>query len=287
MFPNLVDDINRDPKVRGVIHLGDIKSGSSRCTTEYFTDVASHFERFRDPVTYTPGDNEWTDCHRPAAGGFDPLDRLGVLRQVFFTEPGKTLGRRENRVSTQADDPIHATFVENVLWVESQVAFATVHVVGSNNGLAPWFGAAETPEQRARRLAEYSARVAAAVAWIDRSFDVAQENGLDGVVLAMQADMWDASAMAAGQPLDGFTAIVQRIAERAREFADDVLILQGDSHRFLVDNPLAAGDAVHGVTEPVSNLTRIVVEGETATEWLRLTIDPRGEKLFSWERVPI
>ena len=101
-------------------------------------------------------------------------------------------------------------------------------------------------------------------------------------MLAMQADMWDAS----GQ-LSGFTPIVQRIAERARTFDGDVLLLQGDSHRFLVDNPLADGDPVHGVPYPVANLTRIVVEGETASEWLRLTIDPRAEQLFTWERVPV
>ena len=28
--------------------------------------------------------------------------------------------------------------VENVRWSESRVVFATLHVVGSNNGLAPW-----------------------------------------------------------------------------------------------------------------------------------------------------
>jgi hypothetical protein len=162
------------------------------------------------------------------------------------------------------------------------VVFATIHAVGSNNDLAPWFGAAETEEQRARRLAEYSARVAAAVAWVDRAFDLAEEHDLEGVVLAMQADMWEAS----GQ-VSGFTPIVQRIAERARTFDGDVLLLQGDSHRFLVDNPLADGDPVHGVSYPVPNLTRIVVEGETASEWLRLTIDPRAEQLFTWERVAV
>ena len=98
----------------------------------------------------------------------------------------------------------------------------------------------------------------------------------------MQADMWDTS----GQ-VSGLTPIVQLIAERARAFDGGVLLLQGDSHRFLVDNPLAAGDRVHRVPYAVPNLTRIVVEGETASEWLRLTIDPRAEQLFAWERVPV
>jgi hypothetical protein len=30
-------------------------------------------------------------------------------------------------------------FVENTLWAEKRVVFSLVHVVGSNNDLAPWF----------------------------------------------------------------------------------------------------------------------------------------------------
>jgi len=35
---------------------------------------------------------------------------------------------------------------------------------------------------------------------------------------------------------------------------------------------------------PVSNPTRIVVQGETTSEWLKLRVDPKGSALFSWER---
>ncbi|HEU5084703.1 MAG TPA: metallophosphoesterase, partial [Acidimicrobiales bacterium] len=75
-FDRLVDAIDDDPKVRVVTHVGDIKSGGTACTDERFAAVADGFAAFDDPVVYTPGDNEWTDCHRPAAGGYDPLERL-------------------------------------------------------------------------------------------------------------------------------------------------------------------------------------------------------------------
>ena len=39
------------------------------------------------------------------------------------------------------------------------------------------------------------------------------------------------------------------------------------------------------MTTKAPNLTRIVVEGETASEWLRLTVDPRTDEILSWERV--
>lgn len=266
-FPRLVQEVNADPKVRGVLHVGDIKNGSSTCTTERFADLRALYDTFEDPFVYTPGDNEWTDCHRPAAGGYLPTERLGVLRGIFYPRPGLTTGGRREHVTTQARDPRHAEFVENVRWNRSDVTFATVHVVGSANDLQPWFGAAETPEQRAARLAEFERRQAADLAWIDEAFADAARREARGVVLAMQADTIVGTR-------EGFAAINARIERLAGRFDGEVLLIQGDTHRYVVDRPFAGAP----------NLTRVVVEGETAGEWLRLTVDPRGPRLFSWTR---
>ncbi len=286
-FPALVASINADPKVRTITHVGDIKTGSSPCTTEYFETIRNQFDTFKDPLVYTPGDNEWTDCHRSAAGSYDPLERLDALRDVFFPSPGMTQGGHPRRVLSQAFDNDHGTYVENQRWRDKRVVFSMVHVVGSNNDLDPWFGTSETAEQRGRRLAEVSARTAAALDWIDETFDAATRSKAAGVALLMQADMWDAFSVANNLPLDGFTPIVHRIAERARKFGKPVLLLQGDSHQYLVDQPMAGGDPIHGVTEPVPNLTRIVVPGATATEWLRLNIDPQNPQVFSWDVIGV
>src|SRR5437867_171016 len=72
-FPNDVQAINDDPAVTRVVHLGDIKSGSTQCTNAYFASIRQRFDAFADPLVYTPGDNEWTDCHRLNNGGYDPL----------------------------------------------------------------------------------------------------------------------------------------------------------------------------------------------------------------------
>ena len=48
--------------------------------------AADLFRSLPVPVLYTPGDNEWTDCHRRRAGGFDPRERLTRLRQMFYDE---------------------------------------------------------------------------------------------------------------------------------------------------------------------------------------------------------
>lgn len=266
-FPELVDDVNDDPKVRLVLHLGDVKSGSSRCSDERFQTSLRLYETFKDPFVLTPGDNEWTDCHRAAAGGYLPTERLAAVRETFYPQPGRTLGGRPMRVLTQSDEPGFEAFVENQLWMRSQVVFSAVHVVGSRNDLAPWFGSAETEQQRELRLEEYRTRLAADLAWLDRTFATARREGAQGVAIAMQADTF------AGSP-EGFEEIIERIEDRAREFGGPVLLLQGDTHTYKVDRPLAGAP----------NVTRIVVEGETADEWLRLRIDPRSDELFSWER---
>lgn len=285
LFPTLVGSINADPTVDLVLHLGDIKAGSTVCSDEYFGFVSGLFSTFRDPLVYTPGDNEWTDCHRPNNGSYVPTERLAKLREVFFPRPGVTLGKRPVRVLSQA----RRGFPENQLWLESGAVFAAVHVVGSNNDLLPW-GTVEAadPSLTAVREAEVATRLQADLAWLDRAFDLAHEERAKAVVLAMQADMWDAFSVANGLPLDGFDPIVQRIADLAAGFGKPVLILQGDSHGYLVDQPLANGSPVHHVTTAAPNVTRIVVEGaQAADEWLRLTVDTRrrAPSTLAWERV--
>ena len=268
-FPALVADVDADPDVEAVLHLGDIKSGGTTCSDERFADLRALFDTFDDPFVLTPGDNDWTDCHRASNGAYVPTERLDRLREVFFPEPGRALGGGKLELVSQAQEAGRGEFVENRLWTDSRAVFSMVHVVGSNNGLAPWFGAAETPEQRALRLAEVERRTAAALAWIDRTFDRAEDEDARGVVLAMQADTF-----VPGADRSGFTAVLDRLADRARRFGGAVLLLQGDTHKYLADRPF----------EDLPNVERVVVEGETAKEWLRLRVDPRADDVFAWER---
>jgi len=277
-FPADIGEINADPRVRRVIHLGDIKNGSSRCDTSYLQARLADFNRFEDPLLYTPGDNEWTDCHRATNGAYLPTERLRTLRRLFFARPGKTLGQRRARVELQSH-----SYPENVLWRAAGVRFGLVHVVGSNDNQAPWFGdrkdpasgqlVPETPAETGLRVREYVAREAAALRWIDRIFDAAEVEDAPAVAIGMQADMWD------GEPEDqtAFVPIKAVLADRAARFGKPVLLLQGDSHQLMVNT----------VPGQPANLTRIVVQGSTSVphEWLRLRIDPSSRRVFSCERV--
>lgn len=281
-FPSVVDQINADPAVQLVDHLGDIKDGSSVCSDAYFATVRAQFDRFADPLVYTPGDNEWTDCHRPNNGGYDPLERLHAVREVFFPHPGKTLGEHSVAVQTQADRGLP----ENVSYQRAGVSFAMLHVVGSNNGLAPWTGqTAPTPEQ----TAEVQQRTAATLDLINETFDHAR--GQRAVALLMQADMFDPTvphpSLAA---YSGFQEIIRTIARRSADFDGPVYLFNGDSHVYNTDTPLAPGSpwlSFYGVTTPAPNVTRITVDGSSGVNnYLRVTVHPSDPQVLTWAKVP-
>ncbi|MEI9937540.1 MAG: hypothetical protein WDO69_10005 [Pseudomonadota bacterium] len=284
-FPNLMAAMDADPRISYAVHLGDIKDGSSRCDDSYFAQIFAGFSTLTIPMIYTPGDNEWTDCHRANNGAYNPLERLDAVRKQFFPVPGLALAGGFKQVMTQADDAGFEKYVENQLWFDAGVAFAAVHIVGSNDSKIKWYTDDTTGtkvDDPAARDAERTAREAAAVAWIDRLFNVAAEQKAAGVVIALQADTF-----IGGAADDAFNSFLQRIATRAKAFGKPVLMLEGDSHVYLTDKPLENGSAAHGITITVPNLTRIVVQGSTTkplTEWLRLHVDASTPAVFTWER---
>jgi hypothetical protein len=283
-FPHVVSQINADPAVRWVDHLGDIKSGSSVCSDEYFAMIKKQFDRFTDPLVYTVGDNEWTDCHRPNNGGFNPLERLSALRRLFFAQPGRTLGQHPAAVLAQTDQGLP----ENVRWERADVSFAALHIVGSNDSLAPWTGnTAPTPEQ----AAEVLARTSGVIQEIHDAFATAHQRHDRAVVLLTQADMFDPTVPnPAFADYYAFQPIVRAIARESAAYRGPVYLFNGDSHVFNSDNPLGAGSSwltFYGVDRPVSNLSRITVDGSTEVDnYLRVTVHEHGRQVLTWEKVP-
>ena len=285
-FPSYVERINADPRVRMVTHLGDIKSGSTRCDTSYYEAIASAFDGFDDPLVYTPGDNEWTDCHRANNGAYQPLGRLDEVRRVFFSEPDRTLGGHRVAVRSQAD----RGFPENVSYSRAGVCFATLHVVGSNNDLAPWDGigyTSPTPEQ----VAEEQRRMDATLDNVDRVFRAAQSGDCRAVVLQQQADMFDPTVTDPQySDYSAFRPLVQRLVDESSAWGGPVYLFNGDSHEFRQDRPLASGSSwlgFYGVDGSADNLRRVTVDGSSLGEssYVRVTVDGPAADPLSVERV--
>ncbi|MCW3046048.1 MAG: hypothetical protein JWO74_332 [Solirubrobacterales bacterium] len=305
-----------------MLHVGDIHSGKQYCTQAYDQSIYDLWTRYRDPVVYTPGDNEWTDCNKAAEGGGaynagtqqidyahdasgnaidyangNPVTNLDLVRSIFFPQAGVTLGGRKKQVISQADsyDPAHpsdAKYVENVMWEQSKVLFVTINLPGgSNNDKDIWYGA---PTMSATQSQEIAERTGADLRWLDAAFAQAQADGVRGVVIGAQADMWDPEKGVAHQA--GYEPFVQSIASYTTDLGKPVLMFNGDSHVYRSDNPLVASDPLSYMHPgyDVPNFHRVVVHGSTfPLEWLRLTVDPGASAPagasafgpFSWERM--
>ena len=249
----LASRLNRQP-IAFTLHLGDIKTGTSRCSDDVFLRVRAQFSEFDKPLVYTPGDNEWTDCHRYLAGSYDPLERLEKIRSLFFAT-AESHGKEKLALQSQRGDPQHGRHVENLRWFRDKLSFATLHLVGSNNNWQP-----DLPS-----VSEFAAREEANLAWLRETFAAAKARNDVAVVLAMQADTFFATPSAES----GFTRWLQALADEAVRWGKPVLLLQGDSHRYRVDHPLH--DA-HG--KPVPNLLRVVVPGDRNPDAVLVEFDP-------------
>jgi hypothetical protein len=284
-FDNVIDSINAAPSVRLVVHTGDVKAGSERCDDELLIKRYNQLQKLEDGVVVTPGDNDWTDCHRTNNGGYLPTERLARFREIFYPVHGLSGGQHRFPVRTQASMTGFSDYVENTMWSFNGAMMATVHVVGSNNGLDPWnqidpSDSYATP--RPDRLAEVAARQAAALAWIDEVFAQANTRHSAGVMIAMQANM-NLDLAAADQQRQGFNPVIDRITQHAIAFGKPVLVAHGDSHYFRFDKPYTAPILPSGKAM-VENLIRVENFGAQDAHWVEVFVNPRTSTVFRIEQ---
>jgi hypothetical protein len=271
-FTRLVAEINRDKDVDFVMHAGDIKAGSERCDDDLIFRRFRFYQTFERAFVFTPGDNEWTDCHRVNNGQYNPLERLAFVRSVFFPQVGQTTGGHPRPVQSQAEGTSYPEFVENVMFKKHRVMFATVHVVGSNNDLEPWVGISATDSCASPlvdRIEEFERRQAAALAWLDDVFAAAADT--TGVFLLIQANPYNGPSNPACP--GGFQAFLARLETRAQQYGRPVVLAHGDDHFFFVDQPL-----------PNLLFSRVQTYGEALVHWVKVHVNPRSSGVFSIEQ---
>ncbi len=242
------------------IHVGDFKDGKAACSDAEYQLQWQHFQRFAGALVYTPGDNDWLDCHRR---GDEPLERLQALRQRFFATP-QSLGQRPIALQRQpALMPAHAAYAENQRWQHQGVVFATVHTVGPRNG----FDADSAAVRAEARLRE-----AANTAWIADSFDLARRNGASALVLATQAETLDkpnGRGPRRGLVQASFPSIAHSLLPLAEAASHPVLLVHGDDHDHRHDQPFRNARG-----EPITNLWRLQVFGEPRVHAVRVRVQP-------------
>ncbi len=250
-FPDLIAELNRQ-QLAFVVHVGDFKAASTRCSDEVFLQRRDWFGYFHHPLVFVPGDNEWTDCRRRFSGGYDPLERMRKLRELFFAD-GHSLGQVRLALERQP-----GPYPEHSRWRRERLLFVTLNVPGGANN------ARAMPE-------EFRVRNAAVLEWLASSFRHARDEGLAAVVLIMHANPWAAPT---GHYF-GYRELLSALAREARTFAGSVLLVHGDTHRYRVDRPLRD----LATREPVENLTRVEVYGHPAMNWVRIRVSEENGRV--------
>ena len=287
-YPNVLADINTH-KLAFSTFDGDIKNGSKPCYADVDGSAAAagkpdiykyaldHFNELVDPVVVVPGDNEWTDCDRPATAGptFDAVERLQYERQLFYPTD-QSLGQRTITMSRQS-----AAYPENVRWTYGRVTYVGLNIPGSNND---WIADGDTANgPQAEADAEYTSRNAANLEWIHESFAAAKANGAAAIMIVSQADMFaDTPSTPAGTTTDKTDHFADTLAALAREsaaFGKPVVLVNGDSHFFVADKPLT--DDAGNVIE---NFTRVMTFGSGQSHWVSATIDPNDPDVFTFHQ---
>jgi len=290
--PNLIADMNAQ-RLAFTVHDGDLKAGSGTpCDVALYDRSLGYFNSLEAPAMFTPGDNDWTDCDRPANGGFPALDRLDYERWLFFGN-SFSLGQRplQQEVQTAAlcrgFGGTIVPCVENRRWSVRGVTYVTMNIPGSCNNLC----------DTAPDPAEYAARNAAVIAWMRAGFATARADGSAAIMLIAQAnpgwDEFDALRAPKRNPStlvetdanpDGYKDFLLALRDEVIKFRRPVAFVHGDSHYFRVDKPFLDAQG-----RRLENFTRVETFGDNAAngnndvQWVRVDVDARTRDVFSYQ----
>ena len=263
----LVDTINRRNPAFNVF-LGDLKSSYTPCEDSIYSNFFTILNRLNKPCFYTPGDNEWTDCNTHGFT-FDPLERLNFLREKYV----KPTIIDHCVVENQGANSTYKTYVENQTWNFNTIRFATFHVVGSNNNLNDKFALNDSVNN------EYFKRNQANLAWLNTTFSKATNENAPAIVLLLHADMFTPD-----KGKSGFSTFLEQLAKLTEEYHKPVLLINGDSHKFLIDKPLKS---IHKPNRTLLNFTRLQVYGELDPYATLIRVSPEKKKIFEFDELII
>jgi hypothetical protein len=300
--PNLIQDMNSQD-LEFTAHDGDLKAGNATkgsaaptdCSDALYLQALNYFNSLKAPAVFTTGDNDWTDCDRASNGGFSSRERLDHERQLFFATRF-TLGQHHlhQEVQTAAlcldAGNNKVPCIENRRWTIHGVTYASLNIQGSCNNLCD-----TDPDP-----AEYAARNAADIAWMQETIAEAKERHSAAVMLISQADPgFDATDATRGPardpktlaetdafsgPLDGFQQFLLALHDQVIAFERPVAYVHGDSHYFRVEKPF-----LDSLGRRLENFTRVETFGDNQANgtndvnWLKVFVNPRSREVFTYQ----
>jgi hypothetical protein len=269
----MLDAIGRDRNTSFIVYDGNLKSESEPCRDTLYNTRQQIFDSSRKPVVLLPGGNDWASCNLSHAGGYDPVERLDFIRQLFFGD-SNSLGQTPISVIRESDVARFRPFRENVRWQTNGIAFIGLNAPAPNNHYLTAGG----------RNGEFEDRSVANAFWLEHAVETARRTDMRAVVVFLQGDpdfaryerrdrfAWLRFSRG-DTSRDGFLELKRSLVKAAESFRGPMIVIHGSdtpvAKGFRIDQPLRNDKGA-----VVTNLTRIAIGLKNPqSQWLEVESD--------------
>jgi hypothetical protein len=269
----MLDVIGRDHDISFIVYDGNVKGGAEPCRDSIYESRHDLLDASRTPIVLLLGQHDWSDCNSAHAGGYDPVERLDFVRQLFFPD-ANSLGQSPLTLARESDVARFRTYREIVRWQDQGVAFIGLNAPSPNNYYLTAGG----------RNGEFEDRAVATSFWIEHAAETARRSEMRALVIVLQGDpdfgryerrerfAWLRFSRS-NQPRDGFLELKRSLVKAAETFRGPVIVIHAtdanEPNGFHIDQPLRNDK---GLT--VMNLTRVAVAfKKPQAQWLEVQTD--------------
>lgn len=279
----LIEAIGREREVSFIVYDGNLKGPKEACRDTLYERRQALLETSRPALFFIPGQHDWVDCGMAEDGGFDPIERLDLLRQTLFADT-TSMGQNPIALTQESEVSRFRPFRENVRWVAGDkagdIVFVGLNAPSPNNHYLTAGG----------RNGEFEDRVIANAFWLEHAAEYAKRRDARAIVVFLQGDpdperyerpdrfAWLRFAHSSRR--DGFLEFKRSLVKLAQIFHGPVLVIHGDDERasggFVIDQPLRNDKGM-----VVTNLTRVALAPhDRLNQWIQIEAEPGRKPPF-------
>jgi hypothetical protein len=267
----LIDAIGLDPRTAFVVYDGNLKGSREACADALYERRHDLLETSRAPLIFVPGQQDWSSCGTSGSGGYDPLERLDLLRQTYFSDPA-ALGQNRLALTRESEVSRFRPYRENVRWQIGDTVFVAMNVPDGNNHFLNAGG----------RNGEFEDRVIANGFWLEHAAEYAKRRNARAIVIFIQADPLPereertdrfAWLRFGHRTRDGYLEFRHSLIRLAETFRGPIVLVHAAdtklAHGFAIDQPLRDEKGAR-----LTNVTRIEFAlRDPFTQWLEVDAD--------------
>ncbi|WP_233863131.1 hypothetical protein [Paraburkholderia adhaesiva] len=267
----LIDAIGLDPQSAFLVYDGNLKGSREVCADSLYEQRHAMLDASRTPLVFVPGQQDWASCGASGSGAYDPVERLDLLRQTFFSDPA-TLGQSTLAITRESEVPRFRPYRENVRWQLGDTVFVAMNVPDGNNHFLNAGG----------RNGEFEDRVIANSFWLDHAAEYAKRRNAHAIVIFIQANPLPEHEERAERfawlrfghrTRDGYLEFRKSLIKLAETFRGPIVLVHAAdtklAHGFVIDQPLRNEKGVR-----VANVTQIAFAlHDPLTQWLQFDVD--------------